>query len=65
MELVECCFTSTETVGLLGTGAQDGYLDFHTELLNSRWGWRRLRRERAGGGGGGERERGNWFLTLV
>ena len=21
---------STETVGLLGTGAQDGYLDFHT-----------------------------------
>ena len=29
-ELVECCFTSTETVGLLGTGAQDGRLDFHT-----------------------------------
>ena len=29
-ELVECCFTSTETVGLLGTGAQDGHLDFHT-----------------------------------
>ena len=26
---VECCFTSTETVGLLGTGAQDGHLDFH------------------------------------
>ena len=25
-----CCFTSTETVGLLGTGAQDGHLDFHT-----------------------------------
>ena len=24
------CFTSTETVGLLGTGAQDGHLDFHT-----------------------------------
>ena len=23
------CFTSTETVGLLGTGAQDGHLDFH------------------------------------
>ena len=23
-------FTSTETVGLLGTGAQDGLLDFHT-----------------------------------
>ena len=28
--LVECCFTSTEIVGLLGTGAQDGHLDFHT-----------------------------------
>ena len=24
------CFTSTETVGLLGTGDQDGHLDFHT-----------------------------------
>ena len=28
--LVECCFMSTETVGLLGTGAQDVHLDFHT-----------------------------------
>ena len=28
--LDECCFTSTQTVGLLGTGAQDGHLDFHT-----------------------------------
>ena len=28
--MVECCFTSTETVGLLGAGAQDGHLDFHT-----------------------------------
>ena len=28
--LVECCFTSAETVGLLGTGAQNGHLDFHT-----------------------------------
>ena len=28
--VVECCFTSTETVGLLGTGAEDGHLDFHT-----------------------------------
>ena len=28
--LVECRVTSTETVGLLGTGAQDGHLDFHT-----------------------------------
>ena len=25
-----CRFTSTETVGLLGTGAQDGHLDFRT-----------------------------------
>ena len=29
-QLAECCFTSTETVGLLGTGAQDVHLDFHT-----------------------------------
>ena len=28
--LDECCFTATETVGLSGTGAQDGHLDFHT-----------------------------------
>ena len=28
--LVECCCMSTETVGLLGTGAQDVHLDFHT-----------------------------------
>ena len=27
---LKCCFTSTETVCLLGTGAQDGHLDFHT-----------------------------------
>ena len=26
----KCCFTTTETVGLLGTGAQDVHLDFHT-----------------------------------
>ena len=34
--LLECCFTSTETVDLLGTGAQDGHLDFDTatELWN-------------------------------
>ena len=30
--LVECCFTSTETVGLFGTGAQDGHLHFRTAL---------------------------------
>ena len=29
---MKCCFTSTETVGLLGTGAQDGHLDFHAAL---------------------------------
>ena len=46
--LVECCFTSTETVGLLGTGAQDGHPDFHTppELWS-------LRGYNGGGGGGG------------
>ena len=33
--LVECCFTSTETISLLGTGAQDG------QLLNS-WVWVRF-----------------------
>ena len=27
---LKCCFTSTETVGLLGTVAQDVHLDFHT-----------------------------------
>ena len=26
--LLKCCFTSTETVGLLGTGAQYGHLDY-------------------------------------
>ena len=35
--MVKCCFTSTETVSLLGTGAQDVHLDFHTapELVRS------------------------------
>ena len=27
---LKCCFTSTETVGLLGTEAHDVHLDFHT-----------------------------------
>ena len=48
---LKCCFTSTETVGLLGTGAQDVHLDFHTvpELVVSLWrqcilyGWQRRR----------------------
>ena len=30
---LKCCFTSTETVGLLGTGAPDGHLDIHTALI--------------------------------
>ena len=38
---MKCCFTSTETVGLLGTGTQDVHLDFHPgQLLSSgveRW----------------------------
>ena len=50
---LKCCFRSTETVGLLGTGAQDVHLDFHTAPeLRSLWcmqmattvnknGWRR------------------------
>ena len=28
--MVQCCFTSTETIRLIRTGAQDGLLDFHT-----------------------------------
>ena len=32
--MVQCCFTSTETVRLIRTGAQDDHLDF-TQLLNS------------------------------
>ena len=28
--LLKCYFTSTETVGLLGMGAQDVHLNFHT-----------------------------------
>ena len=27
---LKCCYTSTETEGLLGTGAQDSHLNFHT-----------------------------------
>ena len=27
---LKCCFTSTETIGLLGMGAQDIHLNFHT-----------------------------------
>ena len=29
--LLKCCFTSTETVSLLRTGAQDVHLHFHTD----------------------------------
>ena len=34
---LKCCFTSTETVGLLGTGAQEVHLDFHTAPDESSW----------------------------
>ena len=40
-ELLKCCFTSTETVGLLGTGAQDVHLIVQ-ELCESRGGRPRL-----------------------
>ena len=30
LEQLKCCFTSTDTVCLLGTGAQDVHLDFDT-----------------------------------
>ena len=30
IRLAEYCFTSTETVGLIGTGAQDGHLNFQS-----------------------------------
>ena len=30
LQKLKCCFTSTETVGLLGTAAQDVQLDFDT-----------------------------------
>ena len=34
---LKCCFTSTETLGVLGTGAQECHLDFNTapELCHS------------------------------
>ena len=34
--VVECC---SQTVGLLGTGTQDGHLDFHTQFLSSEVPW--------------------------
>ena len=39
IDLAECCFTSTETVGLFGTEAQDVHLDIHTapELWLTDW----------------------------
>ena len=41
--LVQCCFASTETIGLLGTGAQDGRLVFHTAPDSAcLWIYRRL-----------------------
>ena len=55
---LKCCFTSTETVGLLRTGAQYGHLDFHTapELCGTDPNWG------PGEGVGGGRE-GVWRLT--
>ena len=56
MLLLKCCFTSTETIGLLGTGAQDGHLDFHGGGLVEGVGWRvglRLGWSWGGGWGGG------------
>ena len=65
--IVECCFTSTETVGLLGTGAQDDHLDFHTTpelckpcewiiFLNAHGGEVAYQGRGQGGGGGGQKE---------
>ena len=38
---LKCCFTSTETIGLLGMGAQDVHHDFHTApelcILSTSW----------------------------
>ena len=70
---LKCCFTSTETVGLLGTGAQYGHLDFHTKLrsvLRSaspaplKGGCRRWGNKGRGGVGRGRdlRERGEDFI---
>ena len=41
VDWLKCRFTSTETVGLLGMGAQDSHLDFHTapELCCVLWLW--------------------------
>ena len=55
---LKCCFTSTETVGLLGTGDQDGHLDFHTApelwkeevwslLILGRFSYMNIRRKRS------------------
>ena len=30
VNMVQCCFTSAETIGSLGRGAQDGHLDSHS-----------------------------------
>ena len=47
-KLVACCLTSTETVGFLGTEAQDGHVDFHTapELWKKEKKKKRKKRER-------------------
>ena len=53
---LKCCFMSTETVGLLGTGSQDVHLDFHI-LLSSVGG--------GGGCGGGGGSNKNLFQRLI
>ena len=50
---LKCCFTFTETVGLLGTGAQDGHLDFHTAPERSNVHRDHIQPIRDGGSGGG------------
>ena len=49
---LKCCFTSTDTVGLLGTEYQDVHLDFHTAP--------ELR-----GGGGGDGGRSAWYKQYI
>ena len=35
VSMVQCCFTSTETIRLVRTGSPDRHLDSHSQLLNS------------------------------
>ena len=53
---LKCCFMSTETVGLLGTGSQDVHFDFHILLSSVGVG---------GGCGGGGGSNKNLFQRLI